>query len=49
MESPVYLMKFQNLERLKEIQCENIYMKNLEYFIELEKKERGKYQRLYCT
>lgn len=44
MESPLYLMKFQDLERLKEIQCGNIYMKNLEYFIKLEEKEKEKFR-----
>ncbi len=44
MENYIYLMKFQNLERLKEIQCGNIYMKNLEYFTKLEEKEREKFR-----
>lgn len=41
--SPIYLMKFQNLDKLISIQSGKIYLKNIDYFIKLEETIKEKY------
>ena len=43
-ENFIYLMKFQNLDILKSIQSGKLYMKNINYFIQLEKAEKERYR-----
>lgn len=43
LENPIYLMKFQDFDKLKSLQSGEMYMKNIDYYIQLEKRERDKF------